>query len=75
MYDSGREALEDLREWSGGPSECPGVVGMPSRMSKSGGDDFTDVQEWTGVTPGSPGVVGRPSGIYGSGREALPVVG
>ena len=30
MSGSGQEALLDVREWSGGPSRCPGVVGRPS---------------------------------------------
>ena len=30
-----REALPDIREWLGVPSECQGVVGSPSRMSGS----------------------------------------
>ena len=29
MSVSGREALEDLRDWSGGPPKCLGVVGRP----------------------------------------------
>ena len=36
MFGSGREALLDIREWSGGPPGCPGVVGRSSRMSGSG---------------------------------------
>ena len=28
------ESLPNVREWSGGPAECPGVVGKPSRMSR-----------------------------------------
>ena len=28
----GREALTDVRVWSGGPPVCPGVVGRPSQM-------------------------------------------
>ena len=30
---SGREALQDVQEWLGGPPECSGVFGRPSRMS------------------------------------------
>ena len=33
MTGSGRDALQDVREWSGGPPKCPGVVLIPSRMS------------------------------------------
>ena len=45
-FESGQEVLRnvlewseshpDVREWSGGPPECLGVVGRPSRMSGSG---------------------------------------
>ena len=33
MPGSGQESLPDVREWSGYPPECPGVIGRPSRMS------------------------------------------
>ena len=33
MSGSGRESLQDVREWSRGPPGCPGVVGRPSGMS------------------------------------------
>ena len=36
MSGSGREALSDVREWLGGPTKCPGVVGRRSRMIGSG---------------------------------------
>ena len=36
MSGSGRVALPNVREWSGGLPGCPGVVGRPSRMSESG---------------------------------------
>ena len=49
----GREALPDVRERLGSLPGCPGVigsppesllvVGMPSRMSRSGWEDLTDV--------------------------------
>ena len=55
MSESGRDALQNVRmwwkaltesrEWSGGPPECPEVVGGPSG--------------YTGGPPGWPGVVGR----------------
>ena len=45
MSCSGREALEDVLEWLGGPPGCPGVVGRPSRMSGSGREALPDVQE------------------------------
>ena len=40
MSGSGREALPDVREWSGGPLGCPVVVGGPSRMSGMVGRPF-----------------------------------
>ena len=36
MYRSGPETLQELREWSGGPLGCPGVVGRSFLMSGSG---------------------------------------
>ena len=61
-----RESLPDVQEWSGGPPECPGVVGMPTRMTGSGRQTLLDVREvhrnvwevllnvweWSGVPPG-----------------------
>ena len=41
-----REALSDVREWSGGPPGCPGMVGRPSWMSSSGREALSDVREW-----------------------------
>ena len=61
------EPLPDVWEWSGGPPECPGVVGKPSRRSESGREALTDVWEWSRVFPECPGVVGRPSRMSGSG--------
>ena len=46
MYVSGWEILPVVREWSGGPPECPGVVGWPSRMSGSGRKTLPTVREW-----------------------------
>ena len=46
MSGSGRESLGDVREWSGDPRGCPGVVGRPSRMSGSGREVLPDVREW-----------------------------
>ena len=43
--------LPDVREWSGGPPGCPGIVGWPSRMSGSGRDSLPNVQEWSGNPP------------------------
>ena len=70
MSGSGQEALPNVREWSGGPPGCPGVVGMSSQMSGSGQESLSDVREalpdvrvWSRGPPGCPRVVG-------SGREA-----
>ena len=70
MYRSGREALPNVREWSGG---APGSPGMVERTSWMFG--------WSGRSSGSPGevrvpqefagVVGKPSRMSGSGWEAL----
>ena len=53
MSVSGREAILDVREWSGNPLECPGcppgypgVVGSPSQMSGSCQDTLPEVPEW-----------------------------
>ena len=45
---SGRESLLNVREGSGGPPECPGVVRRPSDMTKSGREALPDVREWSG---------------------------
>ena len=74
MSGSGREALPNVREWSGGPPRCPGVVvkpsrmsGRPVRMSGSGREaipdaqeTISDIREWLVGPPGCPGVVWRP---------------
>ena len=51
MFGSGREALSDVLSWSGDPPGCPGLVGMPSRMSGNGRVAHPDVREWSGVPP------------------------
>ena len=61
MPVSGWEALPDVREWSGDPQLCPGVVGRPTGLSGM----------WSGGPHGSPGVVGRNSRMSGNGREVL----
>ena len=71
MSGSGRVALSDILEWSGGPPGCPEEDGRPSRMSGSGRESLLDVQEWSGGPPICPGVVGRPYRMSGSGRETL----
>ena len=62
MSGSSREALPDVREWSGGPPGGPGVVVRPFRRSGSGREALLNDREW----------VGMPSQMSGSGREALP---
>ena len=69
-----REALSYVREWSGGPPGCAGVVGRPSRMSGSGREAcrisgsgrkaIPNVWEWSGGPPQ----------MSRSGRETLPDV-
>ena len=44
MSERGREPLRDVRQWSGGPPGCPGVVGRHSGMFKSGREDVPDVR-------------------------------
>ena len=51
MSGSGWETLPDVREWSGGPPRCPGVVGRPSQMSGSGREILPNVREWSGGLP------------------------
>ena len=68
MSGSGRVGLPDVRRWSEGPRECPGVVGRALGMFGSCREALEDVLEWPGGPPGSPGVVGRPSRMSGSGR-------
>ena len=70
MSRSGREAILDVREWSGCLPGCPGafrrphgyprVVERPSQMSGSGCESLLDVWQWSGGPPRCPGVVGRP---------------
>ena len=60
------------REWTGGPSGGPGVVGRPYRRVGSGWEELQNDCEWSGCHTGEQGVVGRPSRRAGSGREAIP---
>ena len=57
MSGNGWKAIMDVREWSGSPSGCSGVVGSPFRMSGSGWETLLDNR--------------RPSRMSGSGRESL----
>ena len=63
MSGSGREALPNVCEWSGGLPGCPGVVGRPSRMFERGLEALPNV--W-----GDQG----PSRMSRSGRKFLPNV-
>ena len=45
MYVSGREALPEVREWSGDPFGCPGLLGRPYWMSGSSREALPDVRE------------------------------
>ena len=76
MSKSGRVALPDVRECTGDPAKCPGVVGGPtdvreaSQMSRSVREaplmfgscweSLTDVREWSKDYVEFPGVVMRP---------------
>ena len=42
MSGSGRQAIPNVREWSGGPLGSPGVVGRPFRMSGCGREALPD---------------------------------
>ena len=64
MSGSAREALPNVQECSGGPPECPRVVGS----------SFPNVQECSGGPLGLPRGVGWPSRLSWSGQEALPDV-
>ena len=78
MSGSGREALQDVWDWSGDPDEClgvmggphgcQGVVGRPSPMFRSDWDVLPNVQGWLRGPPGLPGMFRRPSRMSGSGR-------
>ena len=46
MSGNSREALPNVRKWSGVPPGCPGVVLKPSRMSGSGHVTLPEVREW-----------------------------
>ena len=64
MSGSGLEALPNVREWSGGPPACPGVVERPSRMCGSGPDTLTMSRKTSRMTR-------RTSRMSRSGREDL----
>ena len=51
MSGISREALLAVREWSGGPHKCLGLVGRPYRMSRSGREMFPDVRSGQNALP------------------------
>ena len=57
MTESGREALPDVREWSGDPPGYPRVVG--------------GTHVWSVIPPGCGGVVRKQSRMSGNSRKAL----
>ena len=67
---SGREVLKDIREWSGGPTGYPEVVGMPSRISRSGRDTLPNVPEWWEALLDVRQLSGGPR-MSGNGQETL----
>ena len=85
MSRSGWEALPNVREWSGGSKESPGVVLIPSRMSgksyrmpgrisrmsESGRESLPYVREKSEGPLVGPGVVGRPCQMSESDQKAL----
>ena len=74
MSGSGREALGNLREWSGSLFGCPEVVGNPSGMSGFGWKAIPDVRGGREAIPDVWQWLEIPSWMYGRGREALPDV-
>ena len=82
MSESDREFILDVRERSGGPLGCLGLVGRPSgmsgsvgrpsRMSGIGRETQSDFRKWSGDAPKCEVVVGGPPrcpGAVGSVRE------
>ena len=72
MSGSGREALPDVREWSGGPPRCPVVVESHSWMFAICREALPDVRKWTRGPLGCPVVVGRPSLLSAIGAGVPP---
>ena len=54
MSGSGRETLQDVREWLGVSLEYSGVVRSPFRMSGSCQEALPVVPEWSGDPAGYP---------------------
>ena len=51
MFGIARQELPEIREWSGGPPECPEMVGRLSRMLGNGREAIPDVWMWSGGPP------------------------
>ena len=51
VADSGREALLEGREWSGGSPGGPGVVGRPAQRAGTGLEVLSVVRESSGGPP------------------------
>ena len=51
MSGSDQEALPHVRERSGGPPGCPGVVGRPSKVSGSSREALPHVPEMSSGPP------------------------
>ena len=64
-----REAIADVRKWSGGPSGCPAVVGSLYRMSVRPSRIFESGQE---TLPDVRGLVGSPTRMSGCAWKTLP---
>ena len=74
MSGSGLEIFPNVREWSGCPPGCLGVVGIPFRMSRSGRENLpdvkealSDIREQSGGPPRCPVLVDWPSQMYETG--------
>ena len=72
MFESGRDALPDIWELSGGPPGCPGVFKKPFWMSGIDQEALQDVREWSGGSPVCPGEVGMHARMSGSGPKISP---
>ena len=73
MFESGQEAIPNVREWSRDPLGCPGVMGGPLGCPGVVGGPPGSLGV-VGGPPGCPEVVWMPSRMSGSGRQTLPNV-
>ena len=84
MSGRGREALPNVREWSGRPRRFVRVIERSTRCFGSGRDALgvfrewlrgpPDFREWSERPPGCPGVVGMPSRMSECSRKTLVVL-